>query len=268
MRLDLLLVHKELVSSREKAQYAIKKGLVTVNGKTITKPSFDCSEDSLVELIKAPLKYVSKGGLKLERAASIFKLDFNNKVVLDIGASTGGFTDFCLQNGASLIYAVDVGSNQLDPSLINNPQIKSIEHCNFRTVKSEDLDKRIFDFVVIDVSFISLRYIFENLKSFIDEKSTVIALIKPQFELYEVAYQNKGYVIKENDHLITLRRVVSYANEFGLSIKNLTFSPVRGEKKGNIEFLGLFKLDKNNNDIDYETVVNEAHNYFKGERHE
>jgi len=262
MRLDLLVVKRGLVNSREKAQYAIKKSLIKVDDKIITKPSFDCAEDCKIELLEAPLKYVSKGGLKLEKAANVFNLDFHDKIVLDIGASTGGFTDYCLQNGARMVYALDVGSNQLVDKLRNDSRVKSIEQCNFRDATKETLDNQLFDYVVIDVSFISLQHIFANLKPFITDSTNIIALIKPQFELYEVAYKNKGYVLKVDDHIDTLRRVVLYSHDYGLCLKDLTFSPVRGEKKGNIEFLGFFKMGSVDNLIDYQKIVKEAHKYF------
>ena len=267
MRLDKYLFDNNYFDSRRKAQDAIKEGLVAINGKIITKASFDYI-DGDITVKSSEISFVSRGGFKLLQAIEKFNLDFNDKVILDIGASTGGFTDCSLKHGAKLVYATDVGTSQLVSSLKEDSRVKSIENLNFREAKPSNFDEKVFDFAVIDVSFISLEHIFGNLNSFVNNNSYVVALIKPQFELGDISIQNKGIITKKEDHLLAINLVESRANKFGFYLNKLTFSPIVGEKKGNIEFIGLFsknnlgKLEKNV----YFNVVDEAHRVLKGGR--
>ena len=267
MRLDKYLFDNNYFDSRRKAQDAIKDGLVSINGKVITKSSFDYTEGNIT-IKESEISFVSRGGFKLLQAIEKFNLDFNDKVILDIGASTGGFTDCSLKHGAKQIYATDVGTSQLVTSLKEDPRVKSIENLNFREAKPFNFDEKTFDYVVIDVSFISLEHIFGNLDLFVNDKSFVVALIKPQFELGDISIQNKGIISRKEDHLLAINLVETRANKYGFYLNKLTFSPIVGEKKGNIEFIGLFskknlgKLEKSV----YFKVVEEAHKVLKGGR--
>jgi len=267
MRLDKYLFDNRYFDSRRKAQDAIKDGLVKINGKVITKSSFDYL-DGKIEIDERDILFVSRGGFKLLQAIQKFNLDFNEKIVLDIGASTGGFTDCSLKHGAKCVYATDVGTSQLISSLKNDSRVKSIENLNFREATPAHFDNLIFDFVVIDVSFISLDYIFANLSRFINENTQIVALIKPQFELGNISIQNKGIISKAEDHLLAIKTVEKHANKYNLYLNKLTFSPIVGEKKGNIEFIGLFSVQKLGNITEnvYFKVVKDAHNLLKGGR--
>lgn len=267
MRLDKYLFEQNYFDSRRKAQDAIKDGLVSINGKVITKSSFDYLEGD-IKIQKADIDFVSRGGFKLLQAINHFELDFANKVVLDIGASTGGFTDCSLKHGAKMVYATDVGTSQLISTLKDDIRVKSIENLNFRDAKRENFDNNVFDFVVIDVSFISLEHIFANLSSFVDKDSLIVALIKPQFELGDISIKNKGIITKKEDHLLAIDSVEYKALKHGFYLNKLTFSPIVGEKKGNIEFIGLFSLN-NLGKLDkkvYFNIVNTAHDVLKGGR--
>lgn len=263
MRLDQLLFQKGYFESRQKARYAIQNGLVKVNGKTITKVSLDCSPDNLIEVIKGENEYVSRGGQKLLKAIETFEIALTEKVILDVGASTGGFTDCALQHGAKLVYAIDVGSNQLVSKLLQDSRVISKENMNFRYAKSSDLDNMVFDYILIDVSFISLKFIFANLESFCKENTQIVALIKPQFELYEESVEHKGIISKPSDHCKAIEKVIEYANDNGYVMNKLTYSPIVGEKKENIEFLGLFSKRKTES-INLEEIVKQAHDHLKG----
>lgn len=267
MRLDKYLFEQNYFDSRRRAQDAIKDGLVSVNGKVITKSSFDYIEGD-IKIQKTEINFVSRGGFKLLQAINHFNLDFTNKTVLDIGASTGGFTDCSLKHGAKMVYATDVGTSQLISTLKEDSRVKSIENLNFREANKEHFDNKIFDFVVIDVSFISLEHIFANLSKFIDQNSLVVALIKPQFELGDISIKNKGIITKKEDHLLAIESVENKALKNGFYLNQLTFSPIVGEKKGNIEFIGLFSLN-NLGKLDkkvYFNIVSTAHNVLKGGR--
>lgn len=265
MRLDQYLTLKGLFSSREKAQRAIKEEHVVVNGTAITKTGHEITDSDHVEVVGGQMKYVSRGGYKLEKAIEYFSLDFMNAVVLDIGASTGGFSDCSLQNGASLIYAVDVGTNQIDAKIKSNPKVISIEKTNFRYMPPEKVDNIKFDFITIDVSFISLLIIFDNLLPFVKDNTQIICLIKPQFEAGKENIGKNGVVKDKNIHLYVIQKVVKSAYEHGLFLNNITFSPIRGDKEGNIEYLAL--LSKNNVDIfdenKYLNIIDEANERTK-----
>ena len=250
MRLDKLLVHKGLFSSRERAQDAITQKTVSVNGVIIDKPAKDTDEAAVIEIIDIFNKYVSRGGLKLEKAIADFGLDFNGKTVLDIGASTGGFTDCALQHGASRVVAVDVGTQQLHPSLLEHKKVQSIENKDFRELKQEDIEPQQFDFLVSDVSFISLTCLFPFFAPFLKEKSQLILLIKPQFEAGTTFLSKNGIVNDEKGYKIAIQKVKQEAINWGFYLNALTISTLF-ERNKNVEFLACFSKQNNNFTFQY-----------------
>ncbi|MBD2847303.1 TlyA family RNA methyltransferase [Paenibacillus sp. IB182496] len=235
-RIDVLLVEQGLYESREKAKAAVMAGLVLVDGQRIDKSGTKVARTSAISVKGTAHPYVSRGGLKLEKAIREFGLDLNGVVMLDIGASTGGFTDCALQNGAKLVYAIDVGYNQLDWSLRTHPQVKVMERTNFRYTKSEDLDGPVPTFASIDVSFISLRIILPALANLLPAHAEVVALIKPQFEAGREKVGKSGVVRDTAIHREVLQSVTQSAAAIGFQLLNLTFSPITGGQ-GNVEFL-------------------------------
>lgn len=257
MRLDKKLVDKNYFETRSKALFAIENKNIYVNGKCITKSSFDIKEDDIIEVRGETLKFVSKGGLKLEKAIKEFDIKLNNKIVLDIGSSTGGFCDCLLQNGAQKIYAVDVGTNQLDKKLRNDNRIKLYENTDFRKISIAEI--KCANFITIDVSFISVIKLLEKIKK-LEEVTEIICLIKPQFECgKELADKYKGIPRNKKIHLDVIENVVSYFNEINFNIENFTFSPITGGD-GNIEYLAYFIKNNSKKSIDYNEIVNNAFN--------
>ena len=246
--------------SREKARYYIKNGDVSVNGTVIEKPSYDVSEKDGVE-IRDSIGFVGKGGLKLKKAIESFRLNFFDKTVLDVGASTGGFTDCALQNGAKKLYAVDVGHGQLDPKLASNDRVVNFEGRNILDISPENIDKT--DIVVSDVSFVSIKKILLHISNFIDEYGQIICLVKPQFEVGKKRLKN-GVVSDEKTHVEVVSDILDYAESLGLTVSGLDFSPIKGGE-GNIEF--LLYLTKNSalkTTTDIKTTVRKAHETLKG----
>lgn len=249
MRLDLYLVDNGYYKSRELAKEAIFRGLVKVDGKVINKASYDIISGNIE--VSEVIKYVSRGGLKLEKAINEFYLDFKDKIIVDIGSSTGGFTDCSLQFGAKHVYAIDVGTDQLDPKLLCNPNVTSYEETNFLDVPKFPFN---VDYYVTDVSFISVKRILAHLKE-IDAKEMVI-LIKPQFEA-DPSLLNKNGVLKDRSkHLAILEDMDLYIKSIGYKIHKITPSPIKG-KSGNIEYLAYIKETSNSN-IDLYDVVKKA----------
>lgn len=242
MRLDVYLVNDGLFNSREKASFSIKSGGVSVDGKIILKPSFDITNQN-VEIVEEVNPFVSRGGFKLDHAIKHFNLDFYNKTILDIGASTGGFTDVCLQNGALNVVAVDVGSNQLHDKIKNDVRVESLENLNILDYQTT----KVFDYLVMDVSFVSIKNIIPNLIKFLNDENYLVALIKPQYELGKIKIKN-GVVKDKKIHFNVINDVISYIKELGLNVLNLTASPITG-KMGNKEYLIL--ISKNNNYSNY-----------------
>ncbi|MBR4237080.1 TlyA family RNA methyltransferase [bacterium] len=238
MRLDQYLVENGFYESRNKAKYELEKGNVLVNNVPILKASYDIKENDSVTVIKEnELKYVSKGGLKLERAVIHYNIDVKNKVCLDIGASTGGFTDYLIQNGAKEVYAVDTGTNQLHESLKNNPKVHSMEKTNFLSMDLSMKDN--IDLIVIDVSFVKLETILERvIKEF--KNVTVVALIKPQFELGKTFIKN-GVVKDPKLHKMVISNIKLYIESFNLKPEEVIESPILGGS-GNKEFLISFEI--------------------------
>lgn len=239
-RLDVVLVEKGLFPSREKAKAAVMAGLVKVDGQVIDKAGTRIDREAAVTVLASGLKYVSRGGLKLEKAISCFHLNLQGKTVLDIGASTGGFTDCSLKNGAIKVYAVDVGYGQLDWKLRQDNRVVVLERVNARYLSTNEIMENI-DMVTIDVSFISLTKIFPVLKKFMHSESFLVTLIKPQFEAGREKVGKKGVVRDPAVHAEVLSRVISFAGQEGFFLHGLTFSPVTGPE-GNIEYLGYFCL--------------------------
>jgi 23S rRNA (cytidine1920-2'-O)/16S rRNA (cytidine1409-2'-O)-methyltransferase len=262
-RLDVYLVSNNYFSSRTSAQRAIEKGNIKVNDIVIDAKNYLVKENDKIEVLPDEISFVSRGGFKLEKAINTFNIAVNDKVALDIGASTGGFSDCLLKHSAKLVYALDVGTNQLVEQLRNNPRIISIENTNFRYV-DKSIFKEPFSLVVIDVSFISLYYIFATLATFDFKNLEIVALIKPQFETTKQNISKNGVVKEEKVHIEVLNKVIKDAKLFNFNLQGLTFSPLQGEKGGNIEFLGYFKKqDVTNLNIDIPLLVKQAHAYFK-----
>ena len=259
-RIDILIVQKGLVESREKTRALIMSGQVFANGDKIDKPGTKVDVDSDIE-IKENLKYVSRGGLKLEKAIETFGIDLKNKVCMDIGASTGGFTDCMLQNGASRVYAIDVGYGQFAWSLRQDSRVVTMERTNIRYVKPDDIGESC-DFASIDVSFISLTKIFGSVKDLLKEDAEWVCLIKPQFEAGREKVGKKGVVRDKKTHIEVLDWVIQSAFLLGINLLGLDYSPIKGPK-GNIEYIAHLTLVQTNT-IDstkiINTVVEAAHN--------
>lgn len=255
-RIDVLLVEKGFYETREKAKRAIMAGLVIVNDKKIDKPgtSIKIDEEPNIRVKGDACKYVSRGGMKLEKAINVFNLDFQDKVVLDVGSSTGGFTDCSLQNGANFVYAVDVGTNQLDWKLRNNEMVKSLENTHIKDLELKDIDDKKVDYIVMDVSFISITKVIEHLVKFFHENTKLMALIKPQFEVGKENIEKGGIVKDTKKHLMAIELVIEEAKKSGLRLKALDYSPITGTK-GNVEYISLFELGEEESQINVETVV-------------
>ena len=241
-RLDLLLVEREFFETREKAKREIMVGNVIVNEQVVTKAGTMFKDnDELNIRIKDKLKYVSRGGLKLEKAIKTWDLDFSDKLVLDIGASTGGFTDCALQNGARRVYSVDVGKNQLDWKLRNNEKVVSLEEMHIKDLKEEDIGNEKADFIVIDVSFISLTKVIPYFEKFLKKNGKIIMLVKPQFEVGREKIGRNGVVENEEYHDEAIKKIISFSKECGYELAGVGDSPIKGAK-GNKEFLMLLKF--------------------------
>lgn len=234
-RLDVLMVQRNLAESREKAKALIMSGIVYVNGQKEDKAGTSFEETVQIEVRGNTLKYVSRGGLKLEKAMSRFGVQLAGKVCMDVGASTGGFTDCMLQNGAVKVYAVDVGHGQLAWKLRNDDRVICMEKTNIRYVTPDDIGDRI-EFASIDVSFISLTKVLGPVKQLLTDEGQVVCLIKPQFEAGREKVGKKGVVREKSVHLEVIEMVMDYARSIGFGILGLEFSPIKGPE-GNIEYL-------------------------------
>ena len=234
-RLDVLMVQRNLAESREKAKALIMSGIVYVNGQKEDKAGTSFEETVQIEVRGSTLKYVSRGGLKLEKAMSHFGVELAGRVCMDVGASTGGFTDCMLQNGAVKVYAVDVGHGQLAWKLRNDDRVICMEKTNIRYVTPEDIGDHI-EFASIDVSFISLTKVLGPVKQLLTDDGQVVCLIKPQFEAGREKVGKKGVVREKSVHLEVIEMVMGYAGSIGFGILGLEFSPIKGPE-GNIEYL-------------------------------
>lgn len=256
MRIDAYLVENKIVSGRERAKEHVKNGDVLVNGTVVTKPAYDVSAEDKVEFIGERLKYVGRGGLKLEKAVAEFALRLDGKVCLDIGASTGGFTDCMLKNGAAFVYAVDVGTGQLDERLANDARVKNMEKTNFADTKPEDYVPAP-EFISADVSFVSLKVIIPRLMEIMPEGGSAVLLIKPQFEAGR-ANIGKGGIVKDRKvHVSVINDIISFCRLSGAAVCGLTYSPVTGGD-GNIEYLLYIKSVGGDVAVDVKKVVTDA----------
>lgn len=263
-RIDVLLVEQGFFDSREKAKRAIMAGLVYDEHDRIDKPGTKVSVEAKLTVKGNTLKYVSRGGLKLEKAIDAFQIDLIDKVMLDIGSSTGGFTDCALQHGAKFVYALDVGTNQLVWKLRNDPRVRVMEQTNFRYATPEMFAEQLPDFASIDVSFISLKLIFPPLAKILVPDGEFVALIKPQFEAGREQVGKNGIVKEVTTHCEVIQKVIEYAQENHFTLLHLAFSPITGGE-GNIEFLAHFKngaIAVAPEQIDIESVVLAAHETF------
>lgn len=257
-RLDMMLVSRGLAQSREKAKAMIMEGIVFVNGQREDKAGASFPPDVSIEVRGHTLRYVSRGGLKLEKAMKCFGIDLTGKICMDVGASTGGFTDCMLQNGAAKVFSVDVGRGQLAWKLRQDERVVCMEKTNIRYVTPEDIGVPV-DFSSIDVSFISLTKVLLPVREILKDRGEVVCLIKPQFEAGREKVGKKGVVREPEVHLEVIEKVMEYARELGFGRKHLDYSPVKGPE-GNIEY--LLHLEKNGADAEIlkpESVVAEAH---------
>ncbi|PLT34763.1 TlyA family RNA methyltransferase [Bacillus sp. V5-8f] len=267
-RLDVLLVEKGLAETREKAKRLIMAGLVFGNEERLDKPGEKVPADMELVIKGKVMPYVSRGGLKLEKALQVFDLDVKGKVLMDIGASTGGFTDCALQNGAKMSYALDVGYNQLAWKLRQDDRVQVMERTNFRYVTPGDLEGEMPNFASIDVSFISLTLILPVLKTLLVQHSDVVALVKPQFEAGKEQVGKKGIVRDPKIHAEVLDKIIAFALQQGYEVKDASFSPITGGD-GNIEFLlhlywdGSKEQGENKLRQSVEDIVAQAHQELK-----
>lgn len=239
IRLDSAVFELGISESREKAKALIMAGQIYVNGMKAIKPGVTVNSSDKIEMKGNTLPYVSRGGLKLEKAMKVFPLTLDKKVCMDIGASTGGFTDCMLQNGAVKVYSIDVGYGQLAWKLRSDSRVVNLERTNFRYVTREQIPEEI-DFASIDVSFISLKLIFPALMPLLKTEGECVCLVKPQFEAGKEKVGKKGVVREKSTHIEVIENVIGYASDNGFSILNLDFSPVKGPE-GNIEYLLYIK---------------------------
>ena len=260
VRLDVLLVEKGYFESREKAKRAIMAGLVFIGQERYDKAGTMVSEDSDIHVKGDTCPYVSRGGLKLEKSIKTWDLDLKDNVCMDIGSSTGGFTDCMLQNGASRVYALDVGTNQLAYSLRIDPRVVVMEKTNIRDLDTDDFEK--LDFISIDVSFISLNLVLPVASALLKEDGSMVSLVKPQFEAGREKVGKGGIVRDKSVHREVIQNVIKYAENAGLTPSGLSFSPITGAK-GNIEYLLHLYKNKEEAEVlteeDINNIVDNSH---------
>lgn len=241
-RLDVALVEQGFTDSREKAKRLIMSGIVFVNNQKSDKAGNTVKPDDIIEVRGETLKYVSRGGLKLEKALKVFPIDLTDCVCADIGASTGGFTDCMLQNKAGKVYSIDVGYGQLDWKLRTDERVINLERTNFRYVTKEEVPDDL-DFASVDVSFISLSHILPVMRTLLKEGGTAVCLIKPQFEAGKENVGKKGVVREKSVHVAVIEKIVNLIAENKFTLLGLDFSPVKGPE-GNIEYLCYIRKDE------------------------
>ena len=259
-RLDVAVFEQGYAPSREKAKAIIMAGIVYVNNQKVDKAGFELKEGDVLEVRGKTLQYVSRGGLKLEKAMQEFPITLEGKVCMDVGASTGGFTDCMLQNGAVKVYSVDVGYGQLAWKLRTDERVVNLERTNFRYVTREQIPDEV-DFASVDVSFISLKHILPNLNTLLAPDGQAVCLIKPQFEAGKEKVGKKGVVRDLNVHLEVVENVINLALENGFSVMGLQFSPIKGPE-GNIEYLIYLNKSQEpvvSDDVNAKELVNMSH---------
>ena len=269
IRLDVYLVNNGYFETREKARIAIMEGNVFVNNQKEDKPGTMIKEDSNVEFRGEKLKYVSRGGYKLEKAINVFNINVKDKICVDIGASTGGFTDVMLQNGAKKVFAIDCGTNQLDYKLRTDKRVVSMENTNARYLTKNDIQDETIGFISVDVSFISLTKIIPVIKELLIENGESVLLIKPQFEAGKALVLKGGVVKDKNTHINVIKNIIDFCENSDFKILGLDYSPIKGPA-GNIEYL-LYVTNNINNDkpslkidtVYIEALVNESHDILK-----
>jgi 23S rRNA (cytidine1920-2'-O)/16S rRNA (cytidine1409-2'-O)-methyltransferase len=256
-RLDVILTEKNIFPSREKAKASIMAGLVYVDGQRVDKAGTAVAEDAEITVKEALCPYVSRGGLKLEKALELYGFSLEGATAVDIGASTGGFTDCMLKNGAAKVFAIDVGYGQLDWKLRNDPRVVNMEKTNVRYLDTDTVDSDV-DFISIDVSFISLRLIFPVAAKLLAEDGSLVCLVKPQFEAGREQVGKKGIVRDASVHKEVIENVIAYGKDNGLYSHGLTYSPVTGTK-GNIEYLLYMKKTPAQTEPDIDGTVEDSH---------
>ena len=243
-RIDALMVSLGVAPSREKAKEMIKSGNVYLNGKVVSKAGLLANDCDIIEYKGESERYVSRGGLKLEKAVDVFKLDLSGYLCIDIGASTGGFTDCMLQNGAAKVFSVDVGYGQLAWKLRTDERVVNMERTNFRYLTIDDIGTKL-DFASVDVSFISLKIILPVLFELLNDGGEAVCLIKPQFEAGRDKVGKKGVVRDKETHAEVIKTITDFAFDTGFSVVGLDFSPIKGPE-GNIEYLMYLRKEQNN----------------------
>ena len=254
-RIDVLLVEKGFFESREKAKASIMAGVVYANEQKVDKAGEEVSIDAKIEVRENICPYVSRGGLKLEKAVKFFGVNLKDKVCMDIGASTGGFTDCMLQNGAKKVFSVDVGYGQFAWKLRQDERVVCMERTNIRYVTDEQIGEKL-DFASIDVSFISLTKVLPVAFNLLKDDGEVVALIKPQFEAGREQVGKKGVVRDSKVHKEVIEKIIAFSESIGFSVKNLSFSPIKGPE-GNIEFL-LYLGKRGGTIVDVDKVIEET----------
>ncbi len=258
IRLDQLVFDLGLAESRERAKTTVMSGLVFVNGQRADKPGMQVLPDVKVEVKGTALPYVSRGGLKLEKALKVFPIDVKDKVCIDCGASTGGFTDVLLKNGAAKVYSVDVGYGQLAWSLRNDERVVNMERTNIRYISSERIQEPL-DICAMDLSFISVKLVLPAVCALLKDDAQLVCLIKPQFEAGREEVGKKGVVRDKSVHLSVIESVLNFAPTVGMTVMGLDFSPIKGPE-GNREYLCYMKKGVHEAGvIDAEAVVEASH---------
>lgn len=264
-RIDNILVSNEYFSSRQKAKYAIENRCVYVNDTLVEKPSKVISDDCKIEIKGETLPFVSRGGLKLDKAIKVFNISLKDKICMDIGASTGGFSDCMLQNGAKKVFAVDVGHDQLNEKLQNDVRVINLEGTNIKDIEPKKFEK--MDFISIDVSFISLTNVLDKAYKLLKDNAEIVTLIKPQFEAGK-EFINKNGVVKDSKvHCRVIEKVILFANSLGFSIEKIDYSPIKGPA-GNIEYIMYMKKKSEKIDLfnirkEVKKIVEKSHKELK-----
>lgn len=254
-RLDVYLHYKGYADSRERSKQLILNKSVFVDDKLITKPSYIVNDNVNIKIINS-INYVSRGYVKIEKAIQVFNINIENKIASDIGASTGGFTDYLLKHGVNKVYAIDVGNNQLHDSLKNNSQVINLENTNFRYMDTSIFTDNI-DIVTVDVSFISLKYILPKIVEISHENTDIVVLIKPQFEAGKENVGKKGIIKDKKVHLEVLNSLNNYFYENNLNLVNINYSPIKGTL-GNIEYLAHLRINGFSNEFNFKDLIKRA----------